>query len=125
MDELKFVLRCFGFAALLLLLTQIKTGNATIEHRIEGSLMNSRTADFVNKVADGGVKLIRDSMVLAQATYADWKKPVAETREDKTSVMQDAVAKVKVMKDEITQMQQAQKEQPGSDEETELTEENY
>lgn len=123
MDEFKFVLRCFGFAALLLLLTQIRTGNATIEHRIEASLMNSRTADFVNKVADGGVKLIRDSLVLAKATYADWKKPVADTPQaENTHLVKDAVAKIRVIQSEMTQVQ---KEQPGSDEETELVEDNY
>ena len=74
MDELKFVLRCFGFAALLLVLTQLKTGNMTIESRIQASLLHTRTADFVNKVASGGVLLIKDAGALAKSTYQDWKK---------------------------------------------------
>ena len=78
MDELKFVLRCFGFAVLLMVLTQLKTGNVTIEHRLEASLLHTRTADFVNKVASGGVQLIRDVIVLGKSTYSDWRKPAAE-----------------------------------------------
>lgn len=73
MDELKFVLRCFGFSALLLILTQLKTGGTTIEHRIEASLMNSRMSEFVNRAADGGVRLIKDGAALARSTYQDWR----------------------------------------------------
>lgn len=75
MDELKFVLRCFIFSAAVLMLTQLKTGNVTIENRIEASLMNSRTAEFVNKVAHGGVQLIKDVVMLGKSTYQEWGKP--------------------------------------------------
>lgn len=73
MDELKFVLRCFGFAALFLVLTQIKAGDMTIENHIESSLVNSRVSSFVNKVAEGGVKLIKDSGHYVHDAYQDWK----------------------------------------------------
>lgn len=60
MDEARFVIKCFLFAALLIMLSQLKTKTGTIETDIQATLVNSQTADLVNKVADGGVKGIRD-----------------------------------------------------------------
>lgn len=74
MDEFRFVLRCFAFAGLLLVLTQIKTGDVTVEAYIQSSLVNSKVSSFVNKVADGGVKLLKDAGNYAKDTYLDWKK---------------------------------------------------
>ena len=69
MDEIKFVLKCFLFATLLLVLTQIKSGEKTIEGHIQAALINSEVANFVNKVVDGGVKMIRDGGSLAKESY--------------------------------------------------------
>lgn len=74
MDEFRFVMRCFGFAALFLVLTQIKAGNMTIENHIESSLVNSNVSDFVNNVAAGGVKLIKDGYAYSIEYYRDWKR---------------------------------------------------
>ena len=74
MDEFKFVLRCFGFAALILVLTQIKAGEATIESHIQASLVNSKVSGFVNKVAEGGVKLIKDGSNYVVESYHEWKR---------------------------------------------------
>ena len=60
MDEARFVLKCFVFSALLLVLTQLKTKTGTIESDIQAKLISSETAELVNKVADGGVKAIKD-----------------------------------------------------------------
>ncbi len=60
MDELKFVGKCFFFAALILVLSQIKTKEGTIETAIQASLTSSETAHLVNKVASGGVKAAKD-----------------------------------------------------------------
>jgi len=60
MDEARFVVKCFIFAALLVMLTQLKTKNGTIESDIQATLVSSQTASLVNKVADGGVKAIKD-----------------------------------------------------------------
>lgn len=77
MDEIKFVLKCFVFAALLLVLTQIKSGETTIEGHIEAALINSEVAGFINKVADGGVKMIKDgahyATYYATESYIKWK----------------------------------------------------
>ncbi len=74
MDEFKFVLRCFGFAALIMVLTQIKAGEATIEGHIQASLVNSKVSGFVNKVAEGGVKLIKDGSNYVVESYHEWKR---------------------------------------------------
>ncbi len=74
MDEFKFVLRCFGFAALILVLTQIKAGEATIEAHIQASLVNSKISNFVNKVAEGGVKLIKDGSNYVVESFHEWKR---------------------------------------------------
>ena len=74
MDEFKFVLRCFGFAAILLVLTQIKAGETTIEGHIQASLVSSKVSNFVNKAAEGGVKLIKDGSNYVGETYREWKR---------------------------------------------------
>lgn len=79
MDEFKFVIRCFGFAALILVLTQIKAGEVTIEGHIQASLVNSKVSGFVNKVAEGAVKLIRDGSVYVAESYREWKRSDHET----------------------------------------------
>lgn len=60
MDELRFVGKCFVFAALILMVSQIKTKNGTIETEIQATLTSSQTAHLVNKVASGGVKAIKN-----------------------------------------------------------------
>ena len=60
MDEFRFVMKCFAFAVLLLLVSQLKTKHGTIESELHAALVNSKTAEFVNKAAEGGVKLIRN-----------------------------------------------------------------
>ena len=74
MDELRFILKCFVFSALLLMLTQIKTGELTIEKHIEATLINSKMADFVNNVANGGVKIIKDAGHYANESYLNWRR---------------------------------------------------
>ena len=79
MDEVKFVLKCFIFSALLLAFTQIKTGDVTIENRIETVLINATMADFVNKAADGGAKLIKDGIDYARENYLNWRQTLMQT----------------------------------------------
>lgn len=78
MDEVKFVARCFGFAALVLVLSQLKTGGVTLENRVQASLVNSQVADFVNKSAQGGVKLIQTTIDSARAYFEKQKKTSSE-----------------------------------------------
>lgn len=74
MDEFRFVIKCFIFAAALLVLTQIKTRDLTIENHIQGALVNSKVSYHVNKVAEGGAKLIKDGYQYAVEYYKNHKK---------------------------------------------------
>ena len=67
MDEARFVLKCFGFAAIVLMISQIKMkSGSTIEHQIQATLVSTEMSNFVNKAADGGVKLIKDGYAYAK-----------------------------------------------------------
>ena len=60
MDEARFVIKCFLFAALLLMFSQLKIKDGTVETEVQAALVSSQTAHFVNKIAEGGVKAVRD-----------------------------------------------------------------
>ena len=60
MDEARFVLKCFLFAALLLMFSQLKTKDGTIETEVQAALVSSQTAHLVNKIAEGGVRAVHD-----------------------------------------------------------------
>lgn len=85
MDEARFVIKCFLFAALLVTLSQLKTKSGTIETDIQATLVSSQTAEMVNKVADGGVKGIRDlgSYLKAKVTSAVQGAPNKEAVQEK------------------------------------------
>lgn len=107
MDEFKFVIKCFAFAAIFMVLTQIKTGETTLEQQIEASLVNSTVSDFVNKVADGGVKLIKDGSIYAKESYYNWKhsdtdkiekseEPIKKEEVTQTQVVAPEISKIKL-----------------------------
>ena len=81
MDELKFVARCFGFAAVLLVISQLKTGGVTIENRVQTTLVNSEVADFVNKSAQGGIKLVNTTTASIKAYYNKRNKKTSSAEE--------------------------------------------
>lgn len=78
MDEVKFVLKCLAFSAVLLLVMQIQVDGVTIESRFQETLVNPQMAEFVNNVAHGGVKLARDGYTKAVDFYKSKRGPDAE-----------------------------------------------
>jgi len=80
MDEARFVVKCFIFAALLVMLTQLKTKSGTIESDIQATLVSSQTASLINKVADGGVKAMKDfgSYMRTKVTASIQSAPAAK-----------------------------------------------
>lgn len=119
MDELRFVLKCFAFSALFLVLTQIKAGDKTIENHIHSSLVNSKVSDFVNKVADGGVKLIKDSYYYSMDSYQDWKGTGNSKSAEPKDIKTQAIQKLKHEEPDNTQA----KTEPSFEEEAGLVEE--
>ncbi len=103
MDELKFVIRCFGFAALFLVLTQIKAGDMTIESHIHSSLVSTNVVHFVNSVAAGGVKLMKDGVHFTKDYYQEWKH--SESSKKTPAVKQ---AKIEPSSDEETEQYEIQ-----------------
>jgi signal recognition particle GTPase len=98
MDELRFVLKCFGFAALLLVLSQLKTNTGTIETDIQAALVNSKTAEFVNMAADGGVKAIRSFVSYAKETYnKDHSEAKKELENKKATLQEVAIKKIELL----------------------------
>ena len=59
MEEFKFVLKCFLFACLIMIFSQSKIENETLESKASHFLQHSETAYFVRASAEGGVKLLQ------------------------------------------------------------------
>ena len=98
MDEARFVLKCFGFAALLLVVSQLKTKTGTLETDIQAALMSSKTAEFVNKAADGGAKAIRDVINYAKETYNKDRSETKKEIENKKATLQEvAIKKIELL----------------------------
>ncbi|MBC7466391.1 MAG: hypothetical protein H7256_10395 [Bdellovibrio sp.] len=58
MDELKFVMKCFLFASLVMVFSQVKSGGLTLESRVEVFLTESTAAHFMQTAAEGGAKVL-------------------------------------------------------------------
>lgn len=59
MEELKFVLKCFLFTALLVVLMQIKVGGSSVENHSFRWLQKSGVSQYVQSVAAGGAMALR------------------------------------------------------------------
>ncbi|MBV2168197.1 MAG: hypothetical protein KUL82_05765 [Bdellovibrio sp.] len=60
MEELKFVLKCFCFTALLIVLMQVKVGGASIEAHSFRWLQRSTVSQYIQSAAAGGAMAIRN-----------------------------------------------------------------
>jgi hypothetical protein len=60
MDELKFVLKCFIFASLVMVFSQTRSGGLTLESKAEVFLTESSTARFMQTAAEGGAKFLSE-----------------------------------------------------------------
>lgn len=61
MDEFKFVFRCLAFTALLLVVSQYKWNNETLESRAQYFLVESNVAEKLRQSAAGGALFIKKS----------------------------------------------------------------
>ncbi|MFN3454855.1 MAG: hypothetical protein ACK41T_07825 [Pseudobdellovibrio sp.] len=66
MDEIKFVLKCFVFACLIMVFSQSKINGDTLENKASVFLQYSSTAQWVRDAAEGGIILIRKSVGVTQ-----------------------------------------------------------
>ena len=71
MDEFKFVIRCFVFAGLLMMFSQMKTEGITYEAKVESFLTRSEVAHFMQDAAAGGVKAIEKALLFSKAFVSE------------------------------------------------------
>ncbi len=81
MDEFKFVIRCFVFAGVLMMFSQMKTEGITYEAKIESFLTQSEVAHFMQEAAAGGVKAIEKALLVSKAFVS--KKMNQEAKPEK------------------------------------------
>lgn len=60
MEELKFVVKCFCFTMVLIVLMQVKVGNASIETHSFHWLQRSTVSQYIQSVAAGGAMALRN-----------------------------------------------------------------
>jgi hypothetical protein len=60
MEELKFVLKCFFFTMILIVLMQVKIGGAPIEGYCYRWLQRSTVSQYIQSVAAGGAMALRN-----------------------------------------------------------------
>ncbi len=67
MDEFKFVFRCFLFATGIVLFSQVKLNDETLESKAEFFLQESSTAHYLQQSAAGGAKFLNQSLTQIQS----------------------------------------------------------
>ena len=67
MDEFKFVMKCFLFATIIVLFSQMKTNDETLETRAEIFLQDSPVAHYIQQSAEGGAKVLNQTFQTAKS----------------------------------------------------------
>ena len=82
----------------------MKTKTGTIESDIQATLVSSQTAELVNKVADGGVKAIKDFGIYIRTKISSTIQaaPSKEAVQEKAVTVQQKVAAVQQKAEVIT-----------------------
>ncbi len=60
MEELRFIIKCFVFTSLLVILTQVKVGNHSIEAYTFHWLRKSPASQYIQSAAAGGAMAMRN-----------------------------------------------------------------
>jgi hypothetical protein len=67
MDEFKFVMKCFLFATTIVVFSQVKTNDETLENKAQIFLQDSSTAHYIQQSAEGGAKVLNQSFQTAKS----------------------------------------------------------
>ncbi|UOF00308.1 hypothetical protein [Bdellovibrio reynosensis] len=59
MEELKYILKCFCFTALLIVLMQVKVGGTSMEEHSFRWLRSSTVSEYIQSAAAGGAMALR------------------------------------------------------------------
>ncbi len=66
MDEFRYVMKCFLFAALVMTFSQVETDGITWESKAEVFLTESKAAHFMQAAAVGGAKVIKEAILFSK-----------------------------------------------------------
>lgn len=66
MDEFKYVMKCFLFAALVMTFSQVESDGITWESKAEVFLTESKAAHFMQEAAAGGAKVIKEVIIFSK-----------------------------------------------------------
>lgn len=66
MDEFKYVIKCFLFAALVMTFSQVETEGITWESKAEVFLTESKAAHFMKEAATGGAHVIKEAFFFSK-----------------------------------------------------------
>lgn len=84
MDEFKFVLKSFFIACLLMLGSQYKINNQTIESHVASFMTVSPVAQGLQKSASGGVKILGETYENVLRTITSYKNEYLEHKKIQT-----------------------------------------
>jgi hypothetical protein len=80
MGEIKFALKCLAATALLIMLSQVKVGNSSIEDYAQNWLRSSKVAQFVQNAARGGARLIQDGFQMGTKMISKSEVPAMDSQ---------------------------------------------
>ena len=66
MDEFKYVMKCFLFAALVMTFSQVESDGITWESKAEVFLTESKAAHFMQEAAAGGAKVLKEAFIYSK-----------------------------------------------------------
>ncbi len=75
MDEFKFVIKCFLFAATIIMFSHMKINDQTLENKAELFLQDSSIAHLIQQSAAGGAKVLNQTF---QTTRSYLKRKMAQ-----------------------------------------------
>jgi hypothetical protein len=92
MQDFKSVIKIFGLSLILVLLMQLRISDDTLENHFEGWIQNSSVVHYLQRVAEGAVKLgAEGASVVTEYTHdrfnipAHWKAIAASPKKRSTA----------------------------------------
>lgn len=88
MSDFIFVVRCFIFTLLIVIMMQFKVSGISIESRVDRFLRNSEITAYLQDVSAGGIQLAQDGYYFAKNLFLDSTRSLRskiESQESKAS----------------------------------------
>lgn len=87
MSEMIYVTKCFLFALILMVMSQLKWGEKTIEEKSLAWLHQSQAGTYLQSVASGGALIVNKALNKARSGFQDLRTSLPEfsQREERAS----------------------------------------